>query len=56
MLCLNSGERYPKLHRPDQDFPDDLIPVGARIFEWIAHELLDWLAIGFDVRHTAALL
>ena len=55
MLCLDSGERYPKLHRPDQDFPDDLIPVGARSFEWIAHDLLDWLAIVFDVRHTAAL-
>ena len=55
MPCFDLGERYPKLHRPDHVFPDELIPVGARIFEWIAHDLLDWLAIVFDVLHAATL-
>ena len=41
MLCLGPGERHPALHQPDYDFPDDLIPVGARIFDRIARDLLD---------------
>jgi amidohydrolase len=32
MLFLGSGETHPQLHNPDYDFPDDLIPIGARIF------------------------
>ena len=40
MLCLGAGEDVPALHNPDYDFPDDLIPVGAAIFEQIARELL----------------
>lgn len=32
MLFLGSGENHPQLHNPDYDFPDDLIPIGARIF------------------------
>lgn len=41
MLLLGSGERHAALHNPDFDFPDDLIPVGAAIFERIARSLLD---------------
>ena len=40
MLCLGPGEEHPALHQPDYDFPDDLIPVGARIFDRIARDLL----------------
>ena len=41
MLCLGPGEDHPALHQPDYDFPDSLIPIGAAIFEQIAHDLLD---------------
>jgi len=40
MLCLGPGESHPALHQPDYDFPDDLIPIGTRIFERIARDLL----------------
>lgn len=32
MFFLGAGERSPALHNPDYDFPDDLIPIGSRIF------------------------
>lgn len=40
MLCLGPGVEYAALHNPDYDFPDDLIPVGVRIFERIARDVL----------------
>ena len=40
MLCLGPGEQHVALHQPEYDFPDDLIPVGARIFERILRDLL----------------
>jgi len=40
MLCLGPGEDFPALHNPDYDFPDDLIPIGASIFERITRDLL----------------
>lgn len=40
MLCIGPGEDYAALHNPDYDFPDDLIPVGAAIFERITRDLL----------------
>ena len=40
MLCLGPGEDYAALHNPDYDFRDDLIPIGSRIFERIARDLL----------------
>ena len=40
MLCLGPGEDFAALHNPDYDFPDDLIPVGARIFVQIAQDIL----------------
>ncbi|MDQ2090525.1 amidohydrolase [Marimonas arenosa] len=39
MLLLGSGVDSPALHNPDFDFPDDLIPVGARIFSAIVDDL-----------------
>ena len=41
MLFLGSGENTPQLHNPDYDFPDDLIPIGARIFMRTVANLLD---------------
>ena len=40
LLCFGPGKEHPALHQPDYDFPDDLIPVGARIFDRIARDLL----------------
>ncbi len=40
MLCLGPGENHAALHNPDYDFPDDLIPIGASIYERIARDLL----------------
>jgi len=40
MLCLGPGEDFAALHNPDYDFDDNLIPVGAAIFERIARDLL----------------
>lgn len=40
MLCLGPGVDFPALHNPDYDFPDDLIPIGAAIFDAIARDLL----------------
>lgn len=40
MFFLGAGESHPALHNPDYDFPDALIPIGARIFLRIAKDLL----------------
>lgn len=40
MLCLGPGKEHAALHNPDYDFPDDLIPIGAAIFERIARDIL----------------
>ena len=40
MFLLGAGERHPALHNPDYDFPDDLIPIGARVFMRAARNLL----------------
>lgn len=40
MFFLGAGERHPSLHNPDYDFPDDLIPIGARVFARVAANLL----------------
>ncbi|RWB75408.1 MAG: amidohydrolase [Mesorhizobium sp.] len=40
MFFLGAGERHPSLHNPDYDFPDDLIPIGSRIFMRAARNLL----------------
>jgi metal-dependent amidase/aminoacylase/carboxypeptidase family protein len=40
MFFLGAGERHPALHNPDYDFPDDLIPIGARVFMRVARNIL----------------
>ncbi len=40
MLFLGAGTDHPQLHNPDYDFPDDLIPIGARIFARAARNIL----------------
>jgi len=40
MFFLGAGERHPSLHNPDYDFPDDLIPIGARVFMRVAGNIL----------------
>jgi len=40
MFYLGAGEDMPALHNPDYDFPDDLIPIGARVFMRAARDLL----------------
>ena len=40
MFFLGAGETTPALHNPNYDFPDDLIPIGARIFIRTARDLL----------------
>ena len=40
MLFLGSGETCPQLHNPDYDFPDALIPLGARLFDRVLRDIL----------------
>jgi amidohydrolase len=40
MFFLGSGENHPQLHNPDYDFPDDLIPIGAKVFMRVVRDLL----------------
>ncbi|KJS08523.1 MAG: peptidase M20 [Hoeflea sp. BRH_c9] len=39
LFVLGAGVDHPRLHNPDYDFPDALIPLGARLFERIARDL-----------------
>jgi metal-dependent amidase/aminoacylase/carboxypeptidase family protein len=40
MVFLGAGSDHPPLHAPDYDFPDALIPAGARLFLSVIDELL----------------
>ncbi len=40
MILLGAGEGVAALHNPDYDFPDALIPLGARLFFQIKTQLL----------------
>lgn len=40
MVLLGAGENRPHLHNPDYDFPDDLIGIGARMFNRVLRESL----------------
>jgi len=40
MFFLGAGEDMPNLHNPNYDFPDDLIPIGMRIFTRVARDIL----------------
>ena len=40
MMFIGSGEACPQLHNPDYDFPDGLIPLGARLFQRVMTDIL----------------
>jgi amidohydrolase len=40
MFFIGAGEALPALHNPNYDFPDELIPIGARIFSRVARDML----------------
>lgn len=40
MVCLGAGEAHPRLHAPDYDFPDALIPQGVAIFGALIRDLV----------------
>ena len=40
MFYLGAGVDMPALHNPDYDFPDDLIPIGARVFLRAVRQIL----------------
>ncbi|KQQ91213.1 amidohydrolase [Aureimonas sp. Leaf324] len=40
MFFLGAGVDHPRLHNPDYDFPDALIPIGAGVFERAVRDLL----------------
>ncbi len=40
MLFLGAGHAHAALHNPDYDFPDDLIPIGVRVFHRIMTDIL----------------
>lgn len=40
MIFLGSGEDISALHNPDYDFPDDLIPIGARLMVHAARQVV----------------
>lgn len=39
MLFLGAGQSHPALHNPDYDFPDALIPIGARLFHRVLTDI-----------------
>jgi metal-dependent amidase/aminoacylase/carboxypeptidase family protein len=39
MFFLGAGLDHPALHNPDYDFPDSLIPIGARVFERVTRQI-----------------
>lgn len=39
IMLLGAGEDRPALHNPDYDFPDELIPIGAKIYNAILSQL-----------------
>ncbi|MBL0373739.1 amidohydrolase [Rhizobium sp. KVB221] len=40
MFFLGAGEGVASLHNPDYDFPDALIPIGARVFMRVVSDIL----------------
>ena len=40
MFYLGAGAETPPLHTPTYDFPDDLIPIGARVFLRVVKQML----------------
>jgi len=40
MFFLGAGEDIANLHNPNYDFPDDLIPIGSKIFMRVARDIV----------------
>ena len=40
LFLLGAGEGHPSLHNADYDFPDELIPVAARVLMRVARDAL----------------
>jgi amidohydrolase len=40
MLFLGAGLNVAELHNPDYDFPDDLIPIGVKVFHRVMTDIL----------------
>jgi len=40
MFGMGAGEKWPALHNPDYNFPDDLIEPGVMMFVSIVEEIL----------------
>lgn len=40
IMLLGAGENRPALHNPDYDFPDELVPVGVKIYAAILKQLI----------------
>lgn len=40
MFLLGSGVDTPKVHTPTFDYPDDIIPIGARVFVRVIEDML----------------
>jgi len=38
LFGIGAGEKYPKLHNPDYDFPDDIIRTGITMFDGIVRK------------------
>ena len=40
MFLLGAGEGHPSLHNADYDFPDELVPLAARVMMRVARDAL----------------
>jgi len=40
LFGIGAGERQPKVHNPDYDFPDEIIPQGISVYAQILRQLL----------------
>ena len=41
MFGVGAGERRAQLHTPHYDFPEEIVPIGTKVFLGIIHRLLD---------------
>jgi amidohydrolase len=41
LVGLGAGEDQPALHHPDYDFPDDLLPVGMKLWSTVLRHVLE---------------
>ena len=39
-IGLGAGENHPALHNPNYDFPDELIPIGVKLYTQLVNNLL----------------